>query len=820
MVVFGKLLASCRDEWVARPAAHGVAALVGAFAIGVLAASAPATAAAADVARNPLEATQEVTFAALGLGDQTVHGPAGSILTYFPAPPAPLAPSGNFVRVFFGHDAPDDPAATLAVTVNGAPLAVVPLNAGTRAGGVFEKEVPAAMLHPDRPNRLEVRFSLVPPGRPASADLYGQLGSRTLLHYELRALDGGAPDALEDYPAGLLGPSGAQAGPAPLALFLPSQPDTTEVAAMARLMADLGRRARSYRVEPQVSPTDPVGWLGSASSPALMVGRLDRLPAAGGILQRAGFTRTPEGWRPPRAASAVPADAGIVAVTETPDARGKPVLLVSGGSDRAVVRAADALIGGQGAQLSGRYAVVDRDSGGAADVPGADPLKLSALLGDDPSPQGSGEHRLVFSLPARAADPDGRAQLRLQFDPGAAAGEGVPVVVEVNGHVLEVSRPAPASGSSASAYVTVPGRFLRVGLNQVALVLRLSGGRSPTLASAASTFQAPPPPRRDIGLAALPYPFLDGDPASSTTLVLPGLDGATLQAVAATFVTMGSRAIAPPPPATVRFLFGNERIAETSGSLVVVGSPPWVRQVGLRVDPAGELVIRPPASGPGQGWVVRQGPLLGSLQVLWVGGDDGQAAARAALALGDTATAASVLVVGPDGRPLSGAGSAVDITRPTFETWLPRLLPIGAALLLLLLLLGSQALSRGLRGREAWQTSWVAALVVLGWCCAATLADMVLAPRTSAAFFAPAVLVVGALSLRTPKWQGVAAAVLAAAALESIETFLSGSRVLVTLGAGGGQAPSRLTALMGASEIVRTLAVMGLLLATPLVAAL
>jgi hypothetical protein len=97
---------------------------------------------------------------------------------------------------------------------------------------------------------------------------------------------------------------------------------------------------------------------------------------------------------------------------------------------------------------------------------------------------------------------------------------------------------------------------------------------------------------------------------------------------------------------------------------------------------------------------------------------------------------------------------------------------------------------------------------------------MVLAPRISAAFFAPAVLVVGALSLRTPKWQGVAAAVLAAAALESIETFLSGSRVLVTLGVGGGQAPSRLTALMGASEIVRTLAVMGLLLVTPLVAAL
>ena len=282
MVVLGKLLASSRDGWLGRLPAQGLAALVAAAAIGLFAAPvAPATAAAADAPKTPLVATQEVTFAGLGLSDQTVHGPAGSILTYFPAPPAPLASSGNFVRVFFAHNAPDDPAASLAVTLNGSALATVQLSAGTRAGGVFEKEVPASMLHSDRPNRLEVRFSLVPPGRPASADLYGQLGSRTLLHYELSALDGGAPDALEDYPAGLLGASGTPAGSTPLALFLPAQPDTTEVAAMARLMADLGRRARGYRVEPEVPAGDPVRWLASASTPAVIVGRLDRLPAAG-----------------------------------------------------------------------------------------------------------------------------------------------------------------------------------------------------------------------------------------------------------------------------------------------------------------------------------------------------------------------------------------------------------------------------------------------------------------------------------------------------------------------------------------------------------
>lgn len=817
MVALGKLLATSRKGSAHRPAALCVAALLAAAAVASFTAPARALAAGAAQPAAPPVVTQEVSLASLGLADQTVHGPAGSIITYFPAPGVALASSGTFVRVFFAHGAPDDPAANLAVRVNGSSLATVPLSAGTRAGGVFEKEVPAALLHSDRPNRLEVRFSM-PPGRTGAAGLFGQLGSRTVLHYELKALDGGEADALEDYPVGLLSFPSAPAGPAPLALMLPAQPDTTEVAALARLMADLGRRARNSRVQPEVVAGDQVRWLSSPASPVLMIGRLDRLPAAGGVLQRAGFTRTADGWRPPRAASAVAADAGILAVAEAPGAGGRPVLLVTGATDRGVMRAADALGGGQPGRLSGRYAVVDRDSGGTVEIPGADPLKLSTLMDDSPSPQGNGEHRLVFSLPARAADPDAEGQLRLQFQ--AATADRAPVVVELNGHALDVSHPGAASGANATSSVSAPGRFLRVGMNQVALVIRLTSGQGATLAAGDSTFQAPPPPRRQVGLARLPYPFLDGDPTQSTTLVVPGVDGVTLQAVAATFAAAGSRAIAPPPAITVRFLSDAERIAETSGSLVVVGSPPWARQIGLRVDPAGELLIRPPVSGPGVGWVLRQGPLLGNLQLLWVGGDDGQAAARAALALRGDVPDGNVLAVGPDGQASGAAGPAVDAAQPAFESWLPRLLPIAAALLLLALVLGSQALSSGPRAAGSWRVSRGAVLAVLAWAGLATVLDMILGTRISPLFLGAAVLVVGALSLRTPRWQGLVAAVLAAAALESIETFLSGSRVLVILGTGGGQSPGRLPALMGTAELVRTLALMGLLLATPLVAAM
>src|SRR5438128_2727035 len=111
----GKLLTSGRARWVGRLATFGIAGLVIAAAFGLRGAPAPARAAASEVPGNPLQAIQDLSFTTLGLSDQTVHGPAGSILTYFPAPPAPLAPSGNFVRVFFAHGEPDYPAASLAV---------------------------------------------------------------------------------------------------------------------------------------------------------------------------------------------------------------------------------------------------------------------------------------------------------------------------------------------------------------------------------------------------------------------------------------------------------------------------------------------------------------------------------------------------------------------------------------------------------------------------------------------------------------------------------------------------------------------------------
>jgi hypothetical protein len=188
--------------------------------------------------------------------------------------------------------------------------------------------------------------------------------------------------------------------------------------------------------------------------------------------------------------------------------------------------------------------------------------------------------------------------------------------------------------------------------------------------------------------------------------------------------------------------------------------------------------------------------------------------------MGSASLQGRVLVVDRSGAvSTSAAGANVAVLDSAMKTRLPRLLPIAATLLLLLLVLGSQAFSTRSRQRGSPQSSWAAALVVLAWCCLAIAAELLVAPNLTAVFFAAMVLVVGVLSLRDPAWQGVVAGFLAAAALESVQTFITGSRILLTLGGDGGGAVNRVTAMTSLRDIVPALVGMVLLLATPAVAA-
>ncbi len=119
---------------------------------------------------QPVSATdlaQEISITDLGAGPQTVHGQAGSINIAFPAPAAPLASSGSFVRVFFGHSATIPPGSRIEVAVNGRPLSDSALSTGTAGGAVFESRVPQEILSRDGPNLLQAHF-LLPNGGQAA----------------------------------------------------------------------------------------------------------------------------------------------------------------------------------------------------------------------------------------------------------------------------------------------------------------------------------------------------------------------------------------------------------------------------------------------------------------------------------------------------------------------------------------------------------------------------------------------------------------------------------------------------------------------------
>src|SRR6266702_1586501 len=115
-------------------------------------------------------------------------------------PAAPLAPAGSLLRLFLAHSPVLDPtASTAAVSVNGEELAVLELDAGSVDGAVAEVRVPTAVLHPDTPNLLELRFELRVAGRPATRadDLSAavRLENQTLLRYQLYGPPGTPPPA-------------------------------------------------------------------------------------------------------------------------------------------------------------------------------------------------------------------------------------------------------------------------------------------------------------------------------------------------------------------------------------------------------------------------------------------------------------------------------------------------------------------------------------------------------------------------------------------------------------------------------------------------
>src|SRR5215471_19860530 len=110
--------------------------------VSVLLAMAAASAAPAAAVDGPAAVAQEVTLDGLGIGAQTVYGAHGAVEVTFPPAATDIAPTGNFVRVFFSHSVDATAGSSMLIAVDGQPLLSVPLGPGTAGGGVMEARIP------------------------------------------------------------------------------------------------------------------------------------------------------------------------------------------------------------------------------------------------------------------------------------------------------------------------------------------------------------------------------------------------------------------------------------------------------------------------------------------------------------------------------------------------------------------------------------------------------------------------------------------------------------------------------------------------------
>ncbi|MDQ6638012.1 MAG: cellulose biosynthesis cyclic di-GMP-binding regulatory protein BcsB, partial [Candidatus Dormibacteraeota bacterium] len=521
---------------------------------------------------QPVSATdlaQEISITDLGAGPQTVHGQAGSINIAFPAPAAPLASSGSFVRVFFGHSATIPPGSRIEVAVNGRPLSDSALSTGTAGGAVFESRVPQEILSRDGPNLLQARFLLAAGGQAAEG-LFGRLDGQTLIHYALQRPAGADSLALNDFPYSLIEPASATSSP-PLALVLPDKPEAAELGDALRLTAAVGKSARSRRVQPKVITTGQADWPSGVVGPAVVVGRAERSPLISRLLQAAGFSKTARGWRSP-GGQVAGTDDGLLASLISPFDGRTPLVIVAGGSEAALGRATDALVGANSTALATSTAVLTGTAPTAAPGPAKRLLSLAGLLPPDTFVEGAGEHRVVFGVPVPAIDNGQAGSVRLSTaGPAAYVSGPATLTLDVNDHPLTAPQ---AALTSRPEQVVLPldGDLLRPGIDGFEVTIHLSGGRT-QLFIPGSAIALPPAPNGAFGLEALPYPFFDPTSRGSLSVVLANGQSATLNTAATALAALGSRSLEAPPRVWVRPLEPNREFFAASPSMLVIGTP-------------------------------------------------------------------------------------------------------------------------------------------------------------------------------------------------------------------------------------------------------
>jgi hypothetical protein len=634
----------------------------------------PATSPSTAPAPNAPESAQEITLGSLGLSAQVVDGGPGSVAVLMPPPAGEPASAGSFVRIFFAHSPLLDPAgSSVTAVVNGQPLLSLRLDGSNADGSVFEARVAGSSLHADRPNLLEARFELKLAGAPATGDsaAYARLEPQTLLHYQLYGPPGSRPPPrLESYPFPLV----SRAGSSRVGLVLPHPSGEADLRVALRLAADLGRRAPTQQLQPEVVSTAAANWLRTAGIPALLVGTVGRVPQAESVLKAAGFNGSARGWTAPDGQPVGPADGLLVTVTSPFDGH-NPVLLVSGFADEGLYRAAEAVVTSRGGSLAGPFAVVRRVAGAASPVNQTRPggrVFLRDLSAQTTQPGGDGASLLTVPFTAPPVDPRGSGAVQLDLRGGDGASARLrSVSLTLNATTLTVGGAAAdlQQGSISQAF---SGSLLRPGLNTVTVRLRLQGGGANPLAGATLTLPAAPPARPELEL--LPHPLFSD--RGGVMVVVARLDDAVLSAAARGMAALGSRSQSTPSLQVVEAArFDSASLGRSS--VIAIGGSGGNRSLERVNDQRATSLVTSAQTG---GAVVQERALgaPGSHFLLWLDASSGGALQSAASALYSHPLPGSAISFDAAGHP---QGFSSDAPGASFDRpWLLTLALPGLAL--------------------------------------------------------------------------------------------------------------------------------------------
>jgi hypothetical protein len=472
-------------------------------------------------------------FSDLGFRDRSVVSNQGVIEYFLPIPPGVVPVNYSALDLSISHSPLLQPElSTMTVFANGVAISSVFLDESNQDGGSLDVELPTEGFTGDA-FHIQIRFSLrlsTESCEPAdNQGLWATVHADSTYYFSLIHTAGTADLATLDRQfTNVL---------EPVSIVIPENPSSAELDAAGRIAFEIGRRNGNSAAPPAIVR---VSAGSTVTAPAILVGTgasLNDRRDWSGLSWNGSAFQTDDG--------AVPADYGVIALTQDP----RPILLVSGATDAALLKAASALGDPKTASvLGGPFAIVTGENPIATDIasPWSENTTTFAQLGiENHELRGSGTHsiELILRRPADwVAGNGGNLTINLQSSPAIDPLLSW-IAVSVNGQDIGTTSLGPGATPTSYAF-SLPAEAVNDspgGMLRVAIDVHLQIDSDPCQATdpanawatiaADSSWSIPHNVYTGLDLARLPAPFTSS--ASATPFLIALSDAPTMTDVAA-----------------------------------------------------------------------------------------------------------------------------------------------------------------------------------------------------------------------------------------------------------------------------------------------